>query len=358
MIKIYLSVFMLAVCKISYGQISLDATMAPQVNTMIIYHDANQPSPPFSFSKSGTANTWDFTSLTVFPGSEDTVFYFPPSNFPPYAGLAFPTATHATYEGGDESVTMLKVDANSVTFLGAIGDPLNTGMQMPLVTNPPAAAMTFPWTYGSSTNVNTAIEIYTTGAAIGQPAIDSVHFKNSVHLITDVIASGDLVLPSGTMASLLERRITTSIDSGWIKSALTGNVWMTAPNTPTTSTDSAFYWYTDQSLNHYAHALYDETGVQHDVHFFASQMTTGISTPENAKQLNVFPNPTNDFLGVSGLNFPSQSKWKIYNLSGQEIGAGTSSLNSLDVKNLSKGTYILHLVTPTGEIHDVRFVKN
>lgn len=356
MIKIYTTVVLLAICGMSYGQISLTAAMAPPVNSMFIYYDANVPSPAFTFSKSGINNTWDFASITPAMGAEDTVFFFPPSNYP--LASIFPSATHATYEGGDATVTILEIGSGSASYLGVVGDPLGTGTQIALPANPPMTNMTFPYTYGSNTITNSYLDVFTTGAAIGQPTIDSVHYRSWGNVVSDIIAAGNMILPSGTFPALLERRVNNSVDSAWVKSVALGNIWMPAPTPPTTSVDSAFYWYSDQSLQHYAHALYDETGVMHDVHYFMSQLSTGISNVDNLKAVNVFPNPTHDFLGINGFDFPANSKWSVYNSAGQELINGNYSLNNLNVQELKPGTYVLRLTTPTGEQHVVRFVKN
>jgi hypothetical protein len=353
--KIYSIFLLIALPALTMGQISLDATMAPPLNSMLIYYDANVPSPPFTFGKSGTTNTWDFSALTPVTGAEDTVFYFSPSDFPD--GSSFPSATHATYEGGDNSVNMLTIDANGLTFLGFIGDPIGTGTTSPFFITPPVTGMTFPYTYGSATNATTYIEIFTTGAAIGQPTIDSVRYKGTLNIDASVIASGDMILPSGTMPALLERQINNSVDTAWAKGLITGNQWIIAPGFPTTSLDSSFYWYSDQSTEHYAHALYDSTGL-HDVHYFMTQVITGINDPvSQSKKLNAYPNPTHDFLGINGLNLPAATEWTIYNSAGSEVLKGNYNLGNLNVQNLKQGTYILRLKSVNGETHQVRFIK-
>src|SRR4029077_1982950 len=116
------------------------------VNSMFLYYDANVPIPAFTFSTSGTGNTWDFTGLTANPVDDDSVFYLPPSNYP--QSSAFPTATHATYEAGDASINMLSVDANGGSLVGFITDPFGNNNMQAIVANPPATTINFPWTYG------------------------------------------------------------------------------------------------------------------------------------------------------------------------------------------------------------------
>jgi hypothetical protein len=352
----YASLFLILVPGLAVGQISLDASMAPPVNSSMIYYDANVPSPPFTFAKSGIANTWDFSALSPAFGQEDTVFFVAPASVS--GGGAFPSATHATYEAGDESINMININSTSLTYVGFVGDPVGTGTNIPVIAQPPVAAKNFPYTYGSTINANTFYEVFTTGAAIGQPSIDSVRYKSTLTLDASVIAAGDIILPSGTFAALLERQINSNTDTAWVKGSTTGNQWVIAPGFPSSGMDSAFYWYTDQSLEHMAHALYDDTGL-HDVHYFKEQLTTDLNqVNDRTSSLVAYPNPVQDFLGVKGLNLKSIKEWSVTNVNGQLIMKGVSGLENLNVRNLSAGTYLFGIVSEDGKLISVRFVKN
>ena len=352
--KIYLYLFLILPA-VSVAQPSLTSSLAPPVNSMMIYYDANVPNPPFTFGITGTMNTWDFTVLTPAMGNEDTVYILNPATTP--GAAVFPTATHGILEGPDGDITMLGINSSNISFLGIIADPSGMGTPVFATANPHGISMTFPYTYGSSVNSNTTLEVFTTGAAIGEPSVDSVHFLSHLSFTADVIASGDMILPSGTYPSLLERRVNHFIDSLFIKSALTMNQWMLSPDYPELNTDSAYYWYSDQSLLHYAHALYDSSGL-HDVHYYMSLTTTGVDAPVIQSEVIAYPNPTTNFLGIRGLNLPAASTWMIYDNTGRLVLQGKYDLNSLNVEMLSKGTYILKLETPEGENHQVRFNKN
>jgi len=352
--KIYL-ILLLALPVISVAQPSLTSSLAPPVNSMILYYDANVPNPPFIFSVSGTTNTWDFTTLTPAIGNEDTVYIMDPATLP--GSAVFPTATHGIFEGGDNDINMLNINASNVSFLGVIADPSGMGLPVSAVANPHATFMTFPYTYGSSINSNSTLEVYTTGATIGEPTVDSVHYISHLNVNADVVASGNMIIPSGSYPSLLERRVNHNIDSLWFKSAATMNLWTLSPDFPETYIDSAYYWYSDQSLQHYAHALYDSAGL-YDIHYYMSQTTTGIDAPSINSDVIAYPNPTTNFLGIRGLNLPAASTWTIYDAAGKLVLQGKYDLNSLNVQTLSKGSYLLKLETPEGEKHQVRFNKN
>jgi hypothetical protein len=339
---------------LAISQVSLNASMAPPINVKLIYYDANVPSPPFTFSKSGTTNTWDFSVLTPVAGQDDTTFVVSPSSIS--GGSSFPTATHCTYEGAvNPSYTMIKVDPFGVTYLGTVADPIGTGNYMPLVIVPPLQVMTFPYTYGSSGNAMGYIEIFTTGASIGQPTLDSVRYKSTNGSVRDVLASGNMILPSGTLPAMLERSVDTQIDSAWGKGIITLNQWVLLLNT--IKVDSAFYWYTNQSLLPYAHALYDSTGL-HDVNYFKTS-SVGISEMKPAASWSIYPNPVVNTLHInSDGNFHGNYELKILNVLGQVVMKGNTSRNQFDVSSLSEGVYILNLVDEEGKTITLKFNKN
>lgn len=351
-----LSIFTLGLPLLAFSQVSLNSSMAPAVGSKIVYYDANVPSPAFTFSKSGTSNTWDFSSIAAVPGADDTTYIVSPSSIS--GGSAFPTATHCIYDdGASPSYTMLKVNSTGVTYLGAVADPVGTGSYVPLALVPPLQVLTFPYTYGSSGGGTAYISLTLSGAAVGQPTLDSVRSKSTVVGQRNVIASGNMILPSGTLAAILERSIDTQIDSIFGKSALTNNQWVFLNRS--TSTDSAFYWYTNQSLEPYAHALYDNTGL-HDVNYYRETLVTGLDeTKAMPTAGNVYPNPVNNILYF---NLPAVSKGdyelKMLNAEGQLVMKGNTTMNQMDVSRLVPGVYILQLTDADGNMSSTKFIKN
>lgn len=351
-----LTTMLLGIPVFAHSQVSLNASMAPPVNTTIIYNDANVPNPPFIFGKSGTNNTWDFASITAWPGAEDTTYVISPSAIP--LGSAFPSATHCTYEDGTgTSYTMMQINSSGINFLGSVSDLSGSGNYMAVVANPPLVAMAFPYTYGSSGNGTSVVQIFTTGAAIGQPSVDSVHYKSTITGQRDVIAAGNMILPSGTLPAMLERSINSSIDTLWMKGAITLNQWIIAPNFPQTSLDSSFYWYTNQSLLPYAHALYDNTGL-HDVNFYKATIS-GIAEHENSLSANVYPNPVTDVLHLNiAENFQGNHEISIYNSCGQLVMKATNWLDQINVSHLHPGIYFMRLNDSSGRNVSLRFIKS
>jgi hypothetical protein len=353
--KQLLSLILITGPAVGFSQVTLNASMAPSVNSIFTYYDANTPSPPFVFGKAGTSNTWDFTGLTASPSDEDTTFVVAPSSVPMSA--SFPSATHTTYEGGDPSYTMLHIDAAGIQYLGAVSDPAGSGNYLPLVLNTPLTSMAFPYTYGNTAMATGYFEVYTTGAAAGQPTVDSVHYKSNITGQRDVIAGGNMIIPSGTFPAILERSINYSVDSLWIKGSITAGQWVISPGFPQTNLDSAFYWYTSQSLLPYAHALYDNTGL-HDVNYFKAMSSTGISETAAAGAVKLYPNPAEETVH---LNLPAAKgnySVNIYSMNGAVAYHINTDLPTLNISKLTKGLYVVEVSNENGFLYTTRLVKN
>jgi hypothetical protein len=72
----------------------------------------------------------------------------------------------------------------------------------------------------------------------------------------------------------------------------------------------------------------------------------------NEKNIKLFPNPTSDYIQISGLT--KTENYSVYNVIGLEISKGTISINEkIDVKNYSNGLYFLKF--QNGNI--IKFIK-
>ena len=82
----------------------------------------------------------------------------------------------------------------------------------------------------------------------------------------------------------------------------------------------------------------------------------GLSTEDylNSESITIFPNPTNDFLMINGIENPVNIS--IYNLLGAKVIA-KSNTDKIDVSELSKGVYIINISDGVSQTNK-KFVKN
>src|SRR5690606_12297942 len=116
-------------------------------------------------------------------------------------------------------------------------------------------------------------------------------------------------------------------------------------------------WYADADLTE---PLAETHIVENDVTYYVTQ-TVGVCISEalaitvstlsvgefESNSLKLYPNPTSGLLHIE-ISQGIQS-YEVYNIIGQRLLSG-SSTDSIDVKGISKGTYIIRLTTPNGEV--------
>ena len=84
--------------------------------------------------------------------------------------------------------------------------------------------------------------------------------------------------------------------------------------------------------------------------------TTSVASLEN-KEIKTYPNPVNDVLFFE--NETAGSQIKIFNTYGQEVKNEMNSLNQIDVSNLQRGIYFLHVSSAAAKTKAVsKFIKS
>src|SRR5690606_13776814 len=81
--------------------------------------------------------------------------------------------------------------------------------------------------------------------------------------------------------------------------------------------------------------------------------TLGVADFQKMK-IKLYPNPTNGLLYIE--TSQEIQSYEVYNLIGQRLLSG-SSTGSIDMKDISKGTYIIKLTTPTGAVFTEKVIK-
>lgn len=69
--------------------------------------------------------------------------------------------------------------------------------------------------------------------------------------------------------------------------------------------------------------------------------------------VQVYPNPSANVIHITGVDNP---KVTIYNMAGS-VMIQSSNTNSLDLQELLKGVYFIHVQNPAGEVSRIRFIK-
>jgi hypothetical protein len=65
----------------------------------------------------------------------------------------------------------------------------------------------------------------------------------------------------------------------------------------------------------------------------------------NASSFNIFPNPTQNVLSVTGLDAAENHAFQIFDVAGRPVFMGKlqGTQSSIDVSSLSAGIYVLHI---------------
>lgn len=97
-------------------------------------------------------------------------------------------------------------------------------------------------------------------------------------------------------------------------------------------------------------------GVQQPFEFFDPD--SGV--PFHSEIVQLFPNPTNDFVILQMTTFHPESKYAMYDASGKLVMEGNihSEETQLDMRSLSRGMYQLQLSNSTETISTIKIVKN
>jgi hypothetical protein len=333
------------------AQVVLDSTMAPSHGTTIWFAFLDDPSS-FVFEKTGGNLVWDFTIYTAT--DTDTVFYDDPANTPYFDD--FPDATHAVYQEED-GIGFIQNTAGYYWLIGAAASDEDTIYIIEF--DPPTTLLSFPYTYGSTINDTTAFSFIDSGEAFGFPTIDSVHYKVSIINDRDVQAWGSLILPHATYDStLLEKAITTQIDSLWMKVPFFG--WIPLGE-PEIFTDSSFRWLTDVILHPYAEVYYEEGEISSVNYFFDNTVSARSIARKEVAGFNIYPNPVRSSLNLQSEEFTfREARVTIFNMNGRAVYQfdypSISPAFTIDVSNLRPGFYTL-VVQTAGHRASGKFLK-
>jgi len=86
--------------------------------------------------------------------------------------------------------------------------------------------------------------------------------------------------------------------------------------------------------------------------FSSSFLSTNEASKKN--EVTIYPNPASDILHVSGIT--TNANFEIYNVLGQKVEEGTVSNNKINLHNMTRGNYFLHVKDKDQSVQ-LKFIK-
>jgi hypothetical protein len=354
------------------AQITLDQTDFASVgDTVFLATDITIPGTNLG-SPSASAQTWNFTNFGI--DGFDTLLFVSPAS----TGLdaEFPTANIALLTG--QTTTFFNKTSGSVKILGNGGAAQGFGFTA--LYNPPYDILTFPTTNTTTISAISgfdAIEfigIDTTVPLIGQIKVDSVRFKRELESEITFDAFGNVTLPVGTFNSLRAYNEQTTNDSlyinmgapvpflsltqGWntVTPALLAQINGLAPGLFTGqtigfTTTRSYDWYAKSVGYRLASIEVNQSGQPTRAQYLSNPSLLSIGTEELLPTAFIYPNPTAEFIALSGVSNDTQGNITVLDLNGKAVlNAIYNGQYQISVAGLASGTYFFRFTNKQGKL--------
>ena len=356
----------------SQAQITLDqADFASVGDTVFLATDLTVTGTNLG-SASATAQTWNFASFGI--EGFDTLLFVDPAS----TGLDadFPTANIALVTG--QTTTFFNKTSGSVKILGNGGSAQGFGFSAPY--NPPYDILTFPTTNTTTINaisgfdVTEFIGIDTTVPFIGQVKVDSVRFKRDLESEITFDAFGNVTLPVGTFNSLRAYNEQTTndslyinmgapvpfldLDQGWntVTPTLLAQINGLAPGLFTGqtigfTTTRSYDWYAKNIGYRLASVEVNQTGQATRTQYLSNPSLLSIASEELLPTAFIYPNPTTEFVALSGVSKDMQGNISVLDLNGKAVmNTVYNGQNQISVAGLASGTYFFRFTDKQGKL--------
>ncbi len=342
-IKFY-SLILLFFSQITYisGQVILRQSDTPKYgSTMVmseIYDDTSSLNN-YSFSKFGINNIWDFTKL---PKERfDTINFIDPKTL---NCDSFESATLALKYNNKEGPAFYRIDNNGMYVLGDKVTFNPWAGEFERRFRPDQLTKVFPYKFGDSlfSQVSSCTQRY-------RGMYDGLNFDSVYHILnyatkTKVVASGSIILPTGTYPAILERIDVVYRDSIIVLDSLSHWISYNSPNgTPWT----LYHWYVNGSLWHVARIVQSYADYNDYIEYAESIIITGLGKElirETDLSFHVIQELRKLKIGYNDKLI--ESKYSIGNVFGQQILlTGVFNGDLIDISSLSPGIYYFHLQT-------------
>lgn len=297
--KILLIALMLLTCG-AKAQVTITQSTFPTIgSTVVRYEDTLLV--PFNPGNAGTGQSWNFTGLNA----DATLTY----NFLDPASTAdaakFPTSNLVF--NNNMLYLYLNMGTNDVKEVGWVDDASsaggNPGNKVYFSWSPELLFMPFPSTYNTTYTDSSVGTLLLSGAALGQPMIDSIKVVSRLTRNGHFDATGSLTINSTNFSDALRhKRIDARLDSAFIKSGfLTGGQWADASQfgaAPQFVTEVIYEWY----VNGQNFPVFTA-----DMNATQDSATRTFYDPTNAKNnpllggaIEIYPNPASSHCFISG----------------------------------------------------------
>lgn len=332
---------------------------------------------------SATAQTWDFTSFSI--EGFDTLLFVSPASAP--GGSDYPTANVALITG--QTSTFFNKTAASVEILGNGGAAAGLGFSAPY--NPTYNILNFPTTYGSSISATSGFDV-TEFIGIDtivdfQPfvsnlhvMVDSIRFKREMDVNLDFDAHGTVNLDFGSFQALRAYNVQVNNDTifaymggpvsipflginlvtGWnvITADMANSLSLLAPGLFGGQTTGIF---TSRSYDWYANGVgYRMVSVELDTaaghapkraQYLSDPSELSVTNAELLPSAFVYPNPTSDFIRLSGVDAALKGNMVVVDMNGKTVlNTRYTGQNQISVSQLSSGTYFFKLTDEKGRL--------
>ena len=322
----------------------------------------------FSFSISGTNNIWDFTNLPIKYG--ETINIISPSKAPD--NKLIKGAKYVVYDSLSEEYAYYGSDSSGLYWLSSYASWLYPDYYTCMYAfAPPLRTMKYPFTLGSKTLSKTKTVLPVHPDMHGVPG-DSSYTIHYTELSSQVLASGNIVLPSGTYPAILEYVKSCSFDTIMYKGFASNGQWqMAKAGLPCRGIDTAgivnsfgeFNWYIESSSYQVAYliASTDSNGktIPDEIIFLMNSTPTlginNITTDEN--NISIYPNPANNKLFFQN-NRNNKLSYTISDVLGRILLKNLDIQNNeIDISSLSQGLYFISFRGEDNSIKTLKFLK-
>ena len=198
-------VLMLFSTSIIFSQISIDASDAPAIGTVLNYA-TDTLLTGITAGMSGTNQSWDFTGLDADETLTNNVVdptTTPSTDIFPNADIAFES---------DGLYSYASIDEVGLYALGGSTD--QGGVEFTVAFDPLQQLLANPTTYGTTFNSEFGFELEADGSLFG---VDSIRVREVGTTSSEADATGILTVPAGDFDVLRVYTETNTIDSIWVK---------------------------------------------------------------------------------------------------------------------------------------------